>query len=1150
MNNARLGVVSLLVLLVLAAPGLADTHSSSEPLYCENLDNPCTPSDSTCYVYDPDGPDPAWYPDSDRDGIPDHKDNCPCTPNPDQADSSGDGVGDACADDTPPSETTITKTASKSEVVTGDTVRYTVRVTSEKNTFRLTDSFNDQISYEVSNVQVSGASYTGSGDIFGSGLQITKNQPTATITYDARLSHDNQRALTARNTARASFIGEAHTAQANVRVKPTSTPPPPPPPSQELDITKTASKQEVESGETIQYTITLRGQATNIRLTDRLQTSPVHASRSGVQVRGAQASGDLFSSRGLTIPEVDGTVTVTYNAKLTNAGELQNIATARNDELTKQASSTVTVHKKSTPPPPPSEELEITKIASPNTLLDGDQTTYRVEVRGQAQEVRVTDSFSGQQVLTGAHGAKLTLVSSSAQTSLDGKGSVSGSLQQGYTLTGFDGEFVLTYRAQATTGSQQASITNTVQASTDKKSTSATSNVHLRPVKDGEAAFTVVKGVTNRLPRDGQTIGYSVTVRNRGSGAGDVTVKDDIGAGLGTLDGVNGGTIEFLGNEQVHARVEGRSANLQRSGSITSPNGVQFFDVPPGAQITISYSARVHADDLEAGVRSDVINQATLSTGDADQASVVLRGEQTREPPTRDQAPTLQAIPTQVLTCGEDFPTIDLDAYVRNPSNLEYSLSVSGNQQLQVAFDQETHELQVTDPLQEGQFTERLQVTLTDENGRTSRSQVTYRVLEAFSQTPILAGIPDQVVYSSRAFESFRLPEFVQVSQQEGLSFYALGSELLSVVIRDDGTVDVDYEEELFFNNPDLGQITEAITFGVAGCAEAEDTAVFTVINEETRSTPPPGYKPPSRDRTCAIRIDGRLYDDTDCDGVPDHKDNCPYVYNPDQTDSSGDGVGDACDALVSCTMQTRQVQAGQAAAINVLVENNLENRLSAARITASIPELGVSRGYTINEVAAGTADQVTLRANVPVCAQPGSYRVECSLDARGVRASSSTSLQVRESDACREGPGSEADVYEVQDVIAGHQYGSSFPITIRNNANVQKSYLLRAEGVAPWGDYVFESGSVAVIPAGGQEHANLRVFAPSTLAPGEYPFRVSIRSDGVTEEVVLVANVIEPSQVPGFSFENAGQWVSFLVLVVVFAALAALLYLLPRKNS
>jgi len=36
---------------------------------------------------------------------------------------------------------------------------------------------------------------------------------------------------------------------------------------------------------------------------------------------------------------------------------------------------------------------------------------------------------------------------------------------------------------------------------------------------------------------------------------------------------------------------------------------------------------------------------------------------------------------------------------------------------------------------------------------------------------------------------------------------------------------------------------------------------------------------------------------DSDDDGIPDCNDNCPDVGNPDQTDSDGDGIGDACES-------------------------------------------------------------------------------------------------------------------------------------------------------------------------------------------------------------------------------------------------------------
>src|SRR5262249_37917888 len=39
---------------------------------------------------------------------------------------------------------------------------------------------------------------------------------------------------------------------------------------------------------------------------------------------------------------------------------------------------------------------------------------------------------------------------------------------------------------------------------------------------------------------------------------------------------------------------------------------------------------------------------------------------------------------------------------------------------------------------------------------------------------------------------------------------------------------------------------------------------------------------------------------DGDFDGVPDSTDNCPLIFNPDQSDSDGDGNGDACFLCVT----------------------------------------------------------------------------------------------------------------------------------------------------------------------------------------------------------------------------------------------------------
>jgi hypothetical protein len=49
-------------------------------------------------------------------------------------------------------------------------------------------------------------------------------------------------------------------------------------------------------------------------------------------------------------------------------------------------------------------------------------------------------------------------------------------------------------------------------------------------------------------------------------------------------------------------------------------------------------------------------------------------------------------------------------------------------------------------------------------------------------------------------------------------------------------------------------------------------------------------------DHTLALSVFDPRQPDSDGDGIPNRKDNCPALSNPDQADADGDGLGDACD--------------------------------------------------------------------------------------------------------------------------------------------------------------------------------------------------------------------------------------------------------------
>lgn len=808
----------------------------------------------------------------------------------------------------------------------------------------------------------------------------------------------------------------------------------------------------------------------------------------------------------------------------------------------------------------PSPSYTITKTVSPSSVRDGELVTYTVAISNANDNpgsVTLSDTFTYSDVIY-SNGAALRFVPSEVLSNLDGvttSGTLSGN---GITFTNIrssNGPVRVTYTARAETPSLfsgSATISNEARLSNGQ---SADTSVTVLPTTIGTGQLDISKSVSDAAPAHGDIITYTITVRNTGDATvNEAIVRDSIGRSATqtlrgtTSNGFPGGRIVALGTQSV-------SGNYDTSTSILTPRGVRLLNIPSDGTVTISYPARVDTGDLGNDITSVVFNTADVGTLSAN-ARVDLRGSVVPPPttPGRSSPPFILPIPAQVQTCGIGFGPIDLDEYVSDPDtgSANLSFSIDGNRYFQARVDPASHVLTVSDPsgVQDG-VNENLRLTVRDPQGNIATRTITYSVLRTTFGKPIISGIPDQIVRKNRDFDEFDLDVYTQIGGtplgNRTADYYVVGSTLFDVIISAENRVEIKYDEDLFAFT-DADQISEELTFVMRGCSEAKDTAVFTVMREIPGTVIP---RPPG-DHTCVIvPRPGVMIDDTDCDGVPDGDDNCVDIKNPDQRDNDRNGVGDACDMSVSCEPTvTTGLDAGKSLQVRVGLENNMESQSATARYSVGIERLGVSESRTTASVARGEIGEAILRLRIPECVAEGRYTLTCTVQMSGHTATEARTIQVSPSESCSPSEDdSDARIFQMQDVIIGSPYGASYPITITNNGEQQRSYVLEVDGVLPWGDYIFEGGSVVVVPPGTKETTNLRVYALTEANPGTYPFKVTVRSGEEQEETYLQASVMpDETLTAGRGGVRASDVVWLFLIVLVLGAILFFAYRASQK--
>ena len=201
--------------------------------------------------------------------------------------------------------------------------------------------------------------------------------------------------------------------------------------------------------------------------------------------------------------------------------------------------------------------------------------------------------------------------------------------------------------------------------------------------------------------------------------------------------------------------------------------------------------------------------------------------------------------------------------------------------------------------------------------------------------------------------------------------------------------------------------------------------------------------------------------------------------------------------------------------------------------------------------IASGDFGEATLHVPIPECAKAGSYAVVCSAQSGNVKSSDSFPIQIGPGSSCAPSGGTNATIFEMQDVIKGSETGAAFPIVIRNDDTVQRTYILGVDGIAPWGDYVFEEGGVVVVPAGQTKTTALRVYANDDATPAIYPFKVTIKSGDQSDEQLLSANVEPATVLPGAQSGISAMMLFWIILIVViFGVLIVLAWRAAKENK
>ncbi len=297
-------------------------------------------------------------------------------------------------------------------------------------------------------------------------------------------------------------------------------------PSADLSLTKQASQTTVRPGDTLTYTLTVRNSgpdaADAVVLTDAVPSALQNAEYSADNGaswqpwNGSLALGTMASDAS-SVTLLRGVVASSASGSISNTASISSATTDPTPD-NNRASLQTTVQV----PTPPSADLSVTKQAGQSMVRPGDTLTYTLTVRNGGPNA------AASVVLTDNVPSSLTNAEYSTNNGASWQ-PWNGSLALG-TMANGTSSVALLRGIVASSASGSISNTASVRSATADPNTgnnSATLQTSVEIPRQASAELALIKQANQSSVRPGDTINYTLTVRNSGPDAADSVVLTD-----------------------------------------------------------------------------------------------------------------------------------------------------------------------------------------------------------------------------------------------------------------------------------------------------------------------------------------------------------------------------------------------------------------------------------------------------------------------------------------------------------------------------------------------------------------------------------------------------------------------------------------------